>query len=335
MSPADAVSELTADGFRIPRYPSPFAGQRVFVAGHRGLLGSALYRRLEREGCDLFTADRQMYDLRDERATLRLMQVIGPDIVIVAAGTVGGIAANAARPVDFLRDNLLIAASTIHCAFRAGVKRLLYVGSSCIYPRDADQPMREEALLSGPLEETNQWYALAKIAGVKLCQAYRQQWGCDYISVMPCNLYGPRDNFDLATAHVPGALIHRLHLAKISGARSVSIWGSGNARREFMHADDCADACVVALREWHEASPLNIGAGHDLSIMEFARIVGDVVGYDGELKGDPSKPEGPSRKLLDISRLSNLGWAPKIGLRDGLAEAYGWFLTTNAARAAA
>lgn len=305
-------------------------GKRVFVAGDRGMVGSALVRRLASEDCETIegSGTRADLDLTDSHAVWRRFAAQPPDVIFLAAATVGGIADNAARPVQFLSDNLQIATAVMAAAFRAGVPNLVFLGSSCIYPRDAAQPIDESALLTGPLEATNQWYALAKIAGVKLAQAYRQQWGVNYISVMPCNLYGPGDNFDPATAHVPGALMQRLHLAKLAGADRVAIWGSGHARREFLHVDDCADACVFALKHWSSDGPLNIGAGVDWAIGDFAKLMAHVVGYRGELIFDATRPEGAPRKLLDSSKIRALGWRPSIDLGPGLTRTYEAFKAT-------
>ena len=308
------------------------AGARIFVAGHRGMVGSALVRRLAGEPVELLTVDRATLDLADEPAVLAWMQANRPDVVLVAAARVGGILANASFPVDFLGDNLRIELSLIRASHVAGVKKLLFLGSSCIYPRDCPQPIREDYLLTGPLEPTNEWYALAKIAGIKLCQAYRRQYGCDFVSAMPTNLYGPGDNFDLAASHVVPALLRRLHEAKLAGTPSVAIWGTGTPRREFLHVDDLADACVFLLRRWSGDAPVNVGCGVDLSIAELARLIAEVVGYRGALVFDPSRPDGTPKKLLDVSRLSSLGWTARIPLRDGLTATYDWF-RRNAAHA--
>jgi GDP-L-fucose synthase len=305
--------------------PYSLAGKRVWVAGHRGMVGAALMRRLEREDCELFGADRDELDLTDQRAVLGWIHNHRPDAVFVAAAKVGGILANSTQPVEFLRDNLLIETAVFTAAEKIGVERLLFLGSSCIYPRNAAQPIVEEALLTGPLEPTNEWYAIAKIAGIKLTQAYRAQYGCDWISVMPTNLYGPGDNFDLATSHVLPALIRKVHEARLEAA-PVEIWGSGTPRREFLHVDDCADACVHLMQRYSADMPINIGVGEDIAIADLARLVMEVVGYQGELVTDPAKPDGTPRKLLDSSRLTTLGWKPAIPLREGIRQTYQAFL---------
>ncbi|MFM5886100.1 MAG: GDP-L-fucose synthase family protein [Novosphingobium sp.] len=308
--------------------PAPLyrlAGKRVWVAGHRGMVGSALVRRLAEADCEVLTADRETLDLTDQRAVLGWMHNHRPQAVFLAAARVGGIMANASYPVDFLRDNLLIETAIFTGAESAGVEKLLFLGSSCIYPRDAAQPIREEALLTGPLEPTNEWYALAKIAGIKLAQAYRQQYGCDYISAMPTNLYGPGDNYDLAGSHVLPALIRKVHEAKQVGG-PVQIWGTGSPLREFLYVDDCADACVHLMERYSDAGHVNVGAGQEIAIIALARLVMDVLGHDGELVTDPSKPDGTPRKLMDGARLAALGWAPKVSLRDGIARSYAAFL---------
>jgi GDP-L-fucose synthase len=308
------------------------AGKRVWVAGHRGMVGSALMRRLAREDCELVMVTRQACDLRRQDQVERWLADARPDVVIVAAARVGGILANAAQPADFLYDNLMIEANVIHAAREVGVERLLFLGSSCIYPRLAPQPMPEECLLEGQLEPSNQWYAVAKIAGVKLCEAYRRQRGCDFISAMPTNLYGPGDNFDLRTSHVVPALIARMHAAKTAGAGEVEIWGTGRPRREFLHVDDLADACVHLLEVYvgdavDEARPwLNVGCGADLTIAELAATIQGVVGFRGRLRFDPERPDGAPQKLLDVTRLSALGWQPRIPLERGLAATYRWYL---------
>ena len=306
--------------------PFALAGRRVWVAGPRGMVGSALMRRLEREDCELVTVGREALDLRRQAETEDWMAEARPEVVIVAAARVGGILANDTRPAEFLYDNLAIESTVIAAAQRLGVAKLLLLGSSCIYPRLAPQPMAEEALLSGPLEPTNQWYALAKIVGVKLCQAYRRQYGCDYIAAMPTNLYGPGDNFDLQSSHVIPALIRRLHEAREAGTAEVTIWGSGKPRREFLHVDDCADALVHLLQRYSGAEQINVGLGEDLTIAELAQAVAVAVGYQGRFRFDTSRPDGPPRKLLDSSRLRALGWAPRTNLRDGLARTYAWYL---------
>jgi GDP-L-fucose synthase len=301
------------------------AGKRVWVAGHRGMVGAALVRRLASEDCAVLTVDRDSLDLTDQRAVLGWMHNHRPQVVFLAAAKVGGIHANAAHPVEFLRDNLLIETAVFAGAESAGVEKLLFLGSSCIYPKHADQPIREEALLTGPLEPTNQWYALAKIAGIKLAQAYRQQYGCDFISAMPTNLYGPGDNYDLAASHVLPALIRKVHEAKASGS-PVSVWGSGSPLREFLYVDDCADACVHLMKRYSDSLHINVGSGEEISILDLTHLVMDVLGYDGVVETDPSKPNGTPRKLLDTARLKSLGWQSKVPLRDGIALAYQAFL---------
>ena len=301
------------------------AGKRVWVAGHRGMVGSAVVRRLANETCEVITAGRDELDLTDQRAVLGWMHNQRPQVVVLAAARVGGILANDTQPVEFLRDNLLIQTSVLTGAESVGVEKLLFLGSSCIYPKHADQPIKEEALLTGPLEPTNEWYALAKIAGIKLAQAYRRQYGCDFISAMPTNLYGPGDNFDLNASHVLPALIRKVHEAKAVGGEVV-VWGSGTPRREFLYVDDCADACVHLLKHYSDDSHINVGSGSDVSIMELTRLVMDVLDYDGPVVTDPSKPDGTPRKLMDSARLAALGWQPQTALRDGIAKSYAAFL---------
>jgi GDP-L-fucose synthase len=303
----------------------PLAGRRIYVAGHKGMVGSAIVRRLAAEDCTVLTADRSL-DLRDMAATRSWFADNRPDAVIMAAAKVGGIMANSSYPADFLYDNLMIAANVIEAARQVQVAKLLLLGSSCIYPRLAQQPIREEALLTGPLEPTNQWYAIAKIAGIKLCQAYREQYGCDFISAMPTNLYGPGDNFDLTSSHVLPALIRKAHEAKLAGAPSFTVWGSGTPLREFMHVDDLADAAVFLLQHYSGDLPLNIGSGAEISILALAELVAKVVGFTGGVTTDPTKPDGAPRKLMDSSRLGALGWHPRIALEAGIADAYRHFL---------
>jgi len=297
------------------------AGRRVFVAGHTGMVGAALVRRLASEDCEILTADRATLDLRERDAVHAWFAANRPDVVVLAAARVGGILTNASRPIDFLLDNLRIEAAVIEAAHRAEVAKLLFLGSSCIYPRLAEQPIREEALLTGPLEPTNEAYALAKIAGIKLCQAYRAQEGCDFISAMPANLYGPGDNYDLAASHVMPALIRKVAEAEASGG-SVVVWGSGTPRREFLYVDDCADACVHLLKHYSDTLPLNVGNGEDIAILDLTRLVMRVIGYDGPIERDLTKPDGTPRKLLDVSRLTALGWTARTSLEDGIARAY-------------
>lgn len=301
-------------------------GKRVWIAGHRGMVGAALMRRLQGEDCTLLTAGRAELDLRRQADTEAWIERMRPEVIFLAAAKVGGILANASFPADFLYDNLAIEANVVHAAARAGVSKLVMLGSSCIYPRDAAQPIGEDQLLSGPLEPTNEWYAIAKIAGLKLVQAYRRQQGCDFIAAMPCNLYGPHDNFDLASSHVLAALIRRVHEAKLRQAPAIEIWGSGTPRREFLHVDDCADALVRLAGDYSDERPINIGAGEDITILELLEAVKRVVGYAGTTTHDRSKPDGTPRKLMDSSRIAAFGWRPRIGLEDGLARTYAWYL---------
>ncbi len=307
--------------------PYKLAGKRIYVAGHRGMVGAALVRQLELENCEVITASRDELELRDQAQVRAFLQDTKPDTVILAAAKVGGILANDTYPADFLYDNLVIETSIIEGAYRVGVEKLLFLGSSCIYPKLAPQPIQENALLSGPLEPTNEWYAVAKIAGLKLCQAYRKQHGCDYISGMPTNLYGPGDNFDLKNSHVIPALLRKAHEAKLQGQQDLQIWGSGEPRREFLHVDDCAEALIFLLKNYSDELHVNVGSGTDVTIAELARSIMEVVGLKGELHFDRSKPDGTPRKLMSGDKLASLGWAPKIDLRTGLASAYEWFLT--------
>jgi GDP-L-fucose synthase len=300
---------------------------RVFIAGHRGLVGSAIVRRLEEgEGATVLTATREQLDLRDQAAVNYWFKANRPEYVYLVAGTVGGIMANSTRPAEFIYDNMMIHATVVHAAHLFAVKKLLYLGSSCIYPRNCEQPMTEEALLTGALEPTNESYAIAKIAGIKLCQAYRRQYGDDFISAMPTNLYGPNDNFDLTASHVLPAMMRKFHDAKVAGAREVVVWGTGTPRREFLHVDDLADACVFLMERYDEASHINVGTGEDLSIRELAELVRSIVYPEATLTFDTTKPDGMPRKLLDVSRLHALGWRHRIGLREGIASTYQWFL---------
>jgi GDP-L-fucose synthase len=304
--------------------PFSIEGRRIWVAGHRGMVGSAVVRRLANEDCEVLTVDRAKVDLRRQADVQAWMHGTRPDAVILAAARVGGIHANASRPADFLDDNLTLQTNVIHAAAEVGVRKLLFLGSSCIYPRLAPQPIPESALLTGPLEPTNQWYAIAKIAGMMLCQAYREQHGCDFISAMPTNLYGPGDNFDLEGAHVLPALLRRFRAAALAGDSKVTIWGTGTPRREFLHVDDCADGLVFLLQHYSDAGPVNVGVGRDVTIADLAGIVAGVVGYKGEIGFDTSRPDGTPRKLLDVSRLTTLGWQARIGLEEGLRHAYQW-----------
>ncbi|MGW3582551.1 GDP-L-fucose synthase family protein [Streptomyces rubiginosohelvolus] len=301
-------------------------GSRIFVAGHRGLVGSAVARRLADDGHEVLTRGRDLLDLRDAARTETYLKEVRPDAVVLAAAKVGGIMANSTYPVQFLEDNLSIQLSVIAGAHAAGTQRLLFLGSSCIYPRLAPQPIREESLLTGELEPTNEAYALAKIAGIVQTQSYRRQYGASYISAMPTNLYGPGDNFDLETSHVLPALIRRFHEARRDEAPEVTLWGSGSPRREFLHVDDLAAACVTLLEAYDGDEPVNIGCGEDLTIRELAETVRDVTGYKGRIAWDTSKPDGTPRKLLDVTRLNTLGFTPKIPLRDGIARTYAWWL---------
>ncbi|WP_312408542.1 GDP-L-fucose synthase family protein [Rhizobium sp.] len=309
--------------------PFELEGKRVWVAGHRGMVGSALVRLLARENCEVLTVPRSEVDLRDQAATRSWLEYTKPDAVIMAAARVGGIAANSASPVSFLYDNLMIEANVIEGSARAGVEKLVLLGSTCIYPRDAEQPIREESLLTGPLEKTNEWYAIAKIAGIKLCQAYRQEQGLDFISAQPTNLYGPGDNYDLETSHVLPALIRKAHEAKLKNADSLTIWGSGNPLREFLHVDDLAEAVVFLLRNYSDALPVNIGSGEELSIADVAHLVCETVGFQGPLSFDRSRPDGTPRKLADLTRLHGLGWDNARPLKVGLKQTYESFLASQ------
>ena len=296
------------------------AGKRIYVAGHKGMVGSAIVRRLASEQCEILTSDRAT-DLREQAAVREWFAANTPDAVIVAAAKVGGILANDSYPAEFLYDNLMIEANVIEAAHRNGAEKLLFLGSSCIYPKLAPQPIPEDALLTGPLEPTNEWYAIAKIAGIKLCQAYRRQYGADFISAMPTNLYGPGDNFDLANSHVLAALIRKAHEARQAGADSIEIWGTGSPRREFLHVDDLADGCVFLLKTYSGEEHVNLGSGADLPIIELAQMVCEVVGFTGAITKDASKPDGTPRKLMSGAKIAAMGWKPQIALRDGIADA--------------
>jgi GDP-L-fucose synthase len=298
---------------------------KIFVAGHRGLVGSAVVRRLEGKG-ELLLRTRQELDLRDQKAVEAFFDKERPEYVYLVAAKVGGIQANRSRPAEFIYENLMIEANVIHAAWRSGVKKLLFTGSSCIYPRMAPQPIREEHLLTGPLEPTNEWYAVAKIAGIKLCQAYRRQYGFDAICAQPTNLYGPGDNFDLESSHVLPALIRKFHEAKVARAPEVTVWGTGTPRREFLHVDDLADALVFLMENYSGEEIVNVGTGEDLTIRELGEMVREAVGYEGALVFDESMPDGTPRKLLDVSRLRGMGWRPKIRLREGITNTYKWFI---------
>jgi GDP-L-fucose synthase len=300
---------------------------RIFVAGHRGLVGSAIARRLEADGFrNLLLATREQLDLRDQAAVNYWFRANRPEYVFLVAGTVGGILANSTRPAEFIYDNLMIHATVVQAAHHYGTKRLLYLGSSCIYPREASQPMAESHLLTGTLEPTNEAYAIAKIAGIKLCQAYRRQYGSDFISAMPTNLYGPNDNFDFSSSHVLPALIRRFHEARSAGAAEVTIWGTGAPRREFLHVDDLADACLFLMRNYDEDVHINVGTGEDLSISELAEMVRDEIAPGLRIAFDPSKPDGMPRKLLDVGRLHQLGWRHRVDLRQGIRSTYAWYV---------
>lgn len=300
---------------------------KVYVAGHGGLVGSAIVRRLEDDGFDNLLLRRSAeLDLREQQAVRDFFSAEKPDYVILAAARVGGILANDTYPAEFIYDNLMMEANVIHSAYQNGVKKLLALGSTCIYPKMAPQPLGEDSLLTGPLESTNEWYAVAKIAGIKLCQAYRKQYGCNFIAAMPTNLYGPGDNFDLEKSHVIPALIRKFHNAKLENHATVTVWGTGKPLREFLHVDDLADACLFLLEHYDEGSIVNIGVGEDQSIRELASIVSDTVGFDGEIVYDASKPDGTPRKLVDTSRINGLGWHARIGLREGVEGTYRWFL---------
>ena len=300
---------------------------KIYVAGHRGLVGTAIARQLQKAGyTNLVTATSRELDLREQVAVREFFAREKPEYVVLAAAKVGGILANDSYPAEFIYDNLMMEANVIDAAYRVGVKKLLFLGSTCIYPRMAPQPLKEEYLLSGPLEPTNEWYAVAKIAGIKLCQAYHRQYGCEFISAMPTNLYGPGDNFDLEKSHVLPALIRKFHEAKIAGMATVTVWGSGKPLREFLHVDDCAEACVFLLENYAGNDIVNIGTGSDISIAALAELVRQVVGFDGEIIFDSGKPDGTPRKLVDASRIQALGWRASIPLEAGIEETYRWFL---------
>jgi GDP-L-fucose synthase len=304
-------------------------GRKIYVAGHRGMVGSAILRRLANVRSDIITAGRGEVDLERQEQAERFLAATKPDVVIVAAAKVGGIHANSAYPAEFISQNLAIARNVVHASYLAGVKKLLYLGSSCIYPQLAHQPMCEEELLTGPLEPTNQWYAVAKIAGIKLCQAYRRQYGADFISVMPTNLYGPGDNYHPENSHVVPALIRRFHEAKENGLATVKVWGTGKPFREFLFVDDLADACMFVLEHYSDEQHVNVGSGEEVTIAEFAKLVAKVVDYRGELAFDASRPDGMPRKLLDSSKLAKMGWRPRIPLQAGLTRTYAAFVEGN------
>ena len=300
-------------------------GKRIWVAGHRGMVGAALVRRLAQEDCEVLVAERDELDLRDQAGVAAWIRDCRPEGVFVAAAKVGGIVANRDFPADFLFDNLMIEANIIQASHRSGVEKLLFLGSSCIYPKLARQPMREADLLTGPLEPTNEPYAIAKIAGVKLCQAFRRQYGDDFISAMPTNLYGPGDNFDLASSHVLPALIRKAHEAAQKGGTTIEVWGSGTPLREFLHVDDLADACVFLMKHYSDDEHVNVGSGQEVSIRELTELIARVIGFPGGFAFDPAKPDGTPRKRLDSSKLDTLGWSARIGLEDGVAQTYRWY----------
>jgi GDP-L-fucose synthase len=306
-------------------------GRKIFVAGGHGMVGSAVARRLERENCEVIAVRRDTLDLTRQDQVERFLKDVRPDVVVMAAAKVGGILANETYPADFLYNNLIIESNLIEAAHQADVDRFLFLGSSCIYPKFADQPIVEEALLTGPLEPTNEWYAVAKIAGIKLAHAYRRQYGRDYISAMPTNLYGTGDNFDLSTSHVVPAIIRKVHEAKMRGDRAITVWGTGTPRREFLHADDCADALVFLLKTYSADLHINVGSGEDITILDLTRLICKIAGFTGAIEHDLTKPDGTPRKLMSADRLRALGWAPSIGLEEGLASTYKWFVDKVAA----
>jgi GDP-L-fucose synthase len=301
-------------------------GRRVWVAGHRGMAGSAIARRLASERCEILTVTRSELDLLSQADVHAWMADMKIDAVFLAAATVGGIMANATRPADFLYENLVIETNVIHAAFQTGIKKLLFLGSSCIYPRMAEQPMREEALLTGALEPTNEWYAIAKIAGIKLCQAYCRQFGCDFVSVMPTNLYGPGDRYDLEGGHVVAALIMKIHAAKVANSPTVELWGSGQPRREFLFSEDLADACIFVMKDYSGEMFLNVGTGEDITILELAHVIAKIAGWQGTFTFNTTKPDGTPRKVMDVSRLRSLGWSAKTDFESGIKQAYEWYL---------
>lgn len=301
------------------------SGKRVWVAGHRGMVGQALLRRLASEGCSILTVERTRVDLRRQDTVEKWIASARPQVVFLAAAKVGGILANSTRPAEFLYDNLIIEANIIEASRRNAVERLVFLGSSCVYPKLAPQPIPENALLTGPLEPTNEWYAVGKIAGIKLCQAYRTQYGCDFITAQPTNLYGPGDNFHLQGSHVLPALLRKAHDAKFRGDQTLSVWGSGSPLREFLHVDDLADALVFLCRNYADAEIVNVGTGVEITIRDLAELITSVVGFEGQLAFDASKPDGAPRKLLDVAKLRELGWSHRIGLREGVESTYRWF----------
>ncbi|KQZ95583.1 GDP-fucose synthetase [Rhizobium sp. Root564] len=303
-------------------------GKRVWVAGHRGMVGSAIVRRLEQEDCEVLTVGRDTVDLANQAQTSEWIMENRPQAVFLAAAKVGGILANDTRPAEFLYENLMIESNIIDASYRTGVEKLLFLGSSCIYPKYAEQPIKEEALLTGSLEPTNEWYAIAKIAGIKLTQAYRKQYGCDFISAMPTNLYGPGDNFDLNSSHVLPALLRKTHEAKMRGDKEITIWGTGTPRREFLHADDCADALVFLMKNYSDESHVNVGSEEDISILELAKLICKIVGFEGIMKHDINKPDGTPRKLMSAQKLRSMGWSHSLQLTSGIEETYKDFLQT-------
>ena len=321
----------------MPQFAFPFKlkGKRVWVAGHRGMVGSAIVRRLAGEGCEVLTATRQDLDLCRQADVEAWLSGSRPDAIFLAAAKVGGIMANSTKPAEFIYSNLAIQTNIIHAAWKARVQKLLFLGSACIYPKELPQPIVEEALLTGPLEPTNQWYSAAKIAGIKMCDAYRKQYGCDFISAQPTNVYGPGDNFDAASGHVMGALMARAHRAKTEGTPRLVIWGTGRPLREFLFVEDLADALVFVMQHYSDDIHINVGSGQELSIAELARLIAKTVGYKGELVFDPSKPDGVARRVLDTTRIKELGWAPKTPFAEGLRRMYEAYLRTAAERAPA
>ena len=311
--------------------PYEFSEHRVWVAGHRGMVGAAIVRRLRKEACEVLTVGREQLDLRCQADVERWIAEEKPEAIFLAAGKVGGIQANMTFPVDFLYDNLMMELNIVRAAYETGVRKLLFLGSSCIYPRDAPQPITEDALLEGALEPTNQWYAIAKIAGIRLCQAFRQQYGCDFISAMPTNLFGPGDNFHPENSHVPAALLSRFHDAKTTGTPEVVVWGTGTPLREFLYVDDLADACVTLMKTYSDTPHINVGTGKEVTIRAFAEMIAKTVGFQGRLVFDDSKPDGMPRKLLDVTRLTELGWTAPTALEDGLKQYYAWYLENESA----
>jgi len=322
-----------SEGRAVSELPFDLKGRRVYVAGHRGMAGSAIARRLEREGATILAATHTELDLRRQGDVEAWMDRQRPEVVVVAAAIVGGIIANSTRPAEFLYDNLAIETNIIHASYKLGVAKLMFLGSSCMYPPSAPQPIAEHTMLTGSLEPTNEWYAVAKIAGAKLCEAYRKQHGCDFITVVPTGLYGPGDRYDTTQGHVIPSLLMKFHAAKLARKPTVEAWGTGSPRREFLHADDMADAAVFLLRNYSEAAPVNIGDGKEVTIRELTNMIAEIVGYDGQVVFDSSKPDGAPRKALDSSRLVTMGWRARIELRQGLTEAYRWFVE-NVAEAA-